>query len=356
MTLFAVVREAVKNILSGTSRFTIFGVALSVVIGGLTFVDSLAIAQQVAASNAFRLAGGATVILTARGQVSGAACQNLADIPGVASAGAMRESVARISVSTLPDAPLPLYEVSPGFPEVVSASVEGAGLIISAEVGSTLAIRPGGTIPLAAGAERVAGIFPYPPDGRRPGLGYAALAVTNDLRPFDECWVAAWPRVANLHTLLLTTLTPEKDSTPEQPIMSQLNSSLGEMASVHETFLSRTTRGAAPLTAALAVLLGYIAIRVRRLHLASALHSGVARLDLLGIHTLETWAWSVPAALTGMAVGAVMTRIVPAADQWAQFMTVLGIPLAGFAGAFIGTILATLTTREKQLFRAFKDR
>ena len=359
MRLSALIHEAARNITSGTTRLTIFGCALALVVGGLTLVDALTIAQQVSLADKFRQAGGATMIITAQSGIDGNACEDLTETLGVNAAGALRESPQRITVSTLPDAPLPLYEITPGFLTVISVPVpSSAGLFLSSDIAKSLAVDPGESIETDSGKTQVAATFPYPADGRRPGLGYAALSTADSHKPFDECWATAWPQITNLRALLLTTVAPHPDADQgaERPRVSQLNGSLGESPSGDEAFLDRTTRGAAPLTGLIALLLGYVAIRLRRLQLASALHSGVKRLDLLTMQLVEACVWSVPAVLVGLSAAATATQLVPDGDQHALFLSVLSGSLAGFVGAIIGTAVGTITTSEKHVFRYFKDR
>lgn len=54
MKFVSLLREAGRDIMSGTARFTLFSQVLILLIGGLVFVDALATARLVASAEAFR--------------------------------------------------------------------------------------------------------------------------------------------------------------------------------------------------------------------------------------------------------------------------------------------------------------
>lgn len=358
MRLSALVREACRDVATGTTRFALFSTVLGVVICGLVCLDSLVIGRLIGAADTFRGSGGATLILTAEGRVDGESCERMADIPGVHAAGALRESSRRLTLSTLPGAPVPEYEVTSGFPRLLSATGgHRAGLVVSLDLARSLGVAPGDDVATSSGSVPIAATYPYPADGRRPGFAYAALSITAGREAFDECWVEAWPQITNLRAVLFTTLRPDSsDDHSDRPTLTQLNSALGREYPGGESFASRVTRGAVPLTFIVACLLGYVSIRMRRLQLASALHSGVRKRDLACLALLETVAWAIIATTTGIGAIAALTRLVPAADSVSLFVAELGVPLAGFAGAVAGALWATAATREGQLFRYVRER
>jgi hypothetical protein len=203
---------------------------------------------------------------------------------------------------------------------------------------------------------RVASVFHYPADGRRPGLGHAILTVTNTTESFDECWATAWPQVPNLRSLLLATVRPDDRMNSDKPQVSQLNSSVGTTFAGASSFIERLTRAATPAAAVIALVLGFVSVRVRRLQHASALHAGVAKSDLIAMNLLEAGAWSIAAGLIGIGCACVSSWAVPTDEQFAVFVSLAGVPLAGTMGVFVGVIAGTATAREKQVFRYFKDR
>ncbi len=156
----------------------------------------------------------------------------------------------------------------------------------------------------ATGEAKVSGVYANPDDGRRPGLGYAALVVTPDNEPFDECWLDAWPQRPELAQLLLTTVIPNNDAPDELPTIGQFNTTLGAEFDGAARFEQRLTRFAPALSAILAASIAVLAIRLRRIELASARHSGVRGRDLLAITLLESAAWIVPILILSAATAA----------------------------------------------------
>lgn len=360
MKFRAILREGLGDISSGTTRFTQLGIALALMICGLVVADSSMILQQLNAADAFRASGAATLVLEAPGRVDSEACENLRSIPGVSAAGALRESSEKLVIAVLPDAPVPLYSVSAGFPDVLEAKIgTQIGIIVSDDLATSLSLGLEDDVPAAEGYVPVSGTYSYPSDGRRAGLGYAVLSVVNDQAPFDECWVTSWPQIANLQNHLLASLTvnpPDEQAQPEAPTVSQLNTSLGVHFLGNQRFETRVTR-AAPLAALiLGLAIGFGAGRLRRLQFASALHAGVKRIDLICIQLLQAVAWILPASLMGLGTAAGLASLAGMEDAQPFFVEQAAIPLAAFAGAVFGVYVFVATVEEKYLFRFFKDR
>ena len=357
MKLHSLCREAGRNIATGTSRFVLFSVLLTVVIASLTLLDAMTVSGLIASAERFRSSGGATEILVADGRVDGVACEALSTVPGVAASGALRPAARKITVATIPDAPVPAFDVSPGFGELVAGPTGSpSGVLLSDELAETIDAAPGSVVATDAGPMRVASVYDYPSDGRRAGFGYAILAVTNEPRAYDECWATAWPQIPNLRALLLATMLPSDGARDDKPQVMQLNSSYGALFEGSASFADRLTRVATPATAVIALGLGFVSVRSRRLQHASALHAGVARADLHALNLLEGSAWSGSAGAIGVGFVAVVTSTIGHGSERAVFESLVGVPLAGVAGALIGVVVATATMGEKHLFRYFKDR
>lgn len=357
MRLRALLREAYRDTVGGTARFATFGLTLLLVLAGLAVADAAAVEQQVVAAQEFRASGAATRIIAAEGRIDPAACEVLTTVPGVSAAGAIRASGEPIVVRSLPGAPVPAYEVSPGFARVVAPDADvAAGALLSKDLADDLDAPAGTTVLTDRGEMRIGAAFDYPTDGRRAGLGYAVLAATPERTAFDECWVSAWPEIANIRALLLGTLRADGGGQEEPPQLVQLNASLGEEFGGGTTFLDRPTRAAVPVAALVALGLGYLSVRLRRLQLASALHAGVTRADAVAIQLLEAAAWAGTACVIGAGFAAVAAVALTGGESLAVFRALAGIPLAGFAGALSGAAIAAVEAREKQLLRFFKER
>ncbi|GAA4157349.1 hypothetical protein [Leifsonia shinshuensis] len=357
MKLSALFREAGRNIVTGTTRFALLGILSAVVFASLVLLDALTTSGLVASAERFRSSGAATEILVAEGRVDGAACEALAGVPGVTASGALRSSARKITIATLPDAPVPAHEVSPGFSAVVSDRAGSpSGVLLPRELADMIRAGLGDEVATDAGPMRVAEVFDYPSDGRRPGFGYAILSVGSALGSYDECWATAWPQLPNLRTLLLATMSPSAGDGADKPQIMQLNSSQGASFEGNASFTDRLTRAAAPAAAVIAAGIGFAGVRMRRLQHTSALHAGLRKGDLLALGLLEAGGWAAAAGVIGVGAAAVGASMVERGDQFAVFASLVGIPLAGVAGALIGTAVAAAAMSEKHLFRYFKDR
>jgi len=357
MRLSAWLSEALRNIVTGTTRYVLFTTALTVLSGMLIVADGLAITQQVESAERFESSGAATLILSAQGRIDGAACERLTSINGVQAAGALRQSGNKITFTLIPDSPVPAFEVTPGFTSLLAPeSTPGAGLSISRDVAQTLGVRIGDKTATTQGTAQIAAVYDYPDDGRRPGFGYAVLLPADGDNSFDECWARTWPQLDDVGSLLFTALTPGTADPNHPPTLSQLNSSLGEHFDGNTLFRGRITRSTPIVAFAVALALGYVSIRLRYLQLASALHSGVARKDVVVLSTFETLAWSGSAALLSAAVGLAISVAGPPGPSLPLLLNGLVIALASFSGAGTGAILSTLLVKEAFLFRYFKDR
>lgn len=356
MRLRAILREAARNILSGTTRATVLAVLLSVLAGGLTIADLSTVRSIADSARAFRDAGGSVLTFAAADRIDGRLCEQLGTVSGVRAAGAVRTAEAGIAPDALPSSTVPVLEVTPGFPRILRPVPKaGAGVFLSAQVAEALAVEAGESFPSRAGPTTVAGVYDYPADGRRSGYGYAALVPVSDTAPFEECWVDVWPASAEVPVLLRLTLLPA-DGDAEQPVLSQLNTAHGADFDGHERFQERITRYGAPAAAVLAAGLGFVAVRLRRVQLASALHAGVSRGALAATLALETLAWTIPALVLTSAVVMVFSATGPPSDESATVLLGARIGVPAVAGAFAGVVTSLLLTRERHLFRYFAER
>ncbi|MGO1288306.1 MAG: hypothetical protein ACTMIC_07295 [Cellulosimicrobium funkei] len=313
-------------------------------------ISTVAAAERQATE--FRAAGASILTISAPGRVDAARCESLRDLPGVHTAGALTvrpdESVAAVALT---GAPMPAADASPGFPAVVGATTDGGpGLILTDDAAATLGLGLGDRLSATTGSSRLAGTYTYPRDGRRDGYGYLAVSVTGYRAPFDECWVEAWPMTTDLNPLLFTVLRPG-GGVDDVPQVQQLNSTLGSGLDGFGLFHERATRFGGLLVGLVAVL---VAVRARRVELATALHDGMRRRDLWTIVLLESALWAAPA----VAVGTAFSLTWFGRDGDLLVGTVLGarVVLSVLAGSATGVAVALATTHEKDLFAYAKDR
>jgi hypothetical protein len=342
VTWRAILREALRNVTSGTARVGILAAAFALAVLAPMLADQFAVRQLIADAAQYRDSGASVLIIQAVGKIDGRACERLAALPEVRAPGATR-GVDPIAAVVLPSAPIPAYAVTAGYPAVLHAALAGtAGIVLSAPAAADLGVGPGGTIGTTTGPAAIAGVYASPDDGRRPGLGYAALIVTAERKLFDECWLDAWPQRPELAQLLLTTVAPTNDTPSELPTIGQFNTTLGAEFDGAVRFEQRLTRLAPVVTATLAATLAVLAIRLRRIELASARHSGVRTHDLLAITLLECAAWLMPVLIVAAAIVACLGWQAQPGDRAAGVALAAGACLAGAVAATLGTILAVL--------------
>jgi len=357
MTVRAILLEAWSDVVTGTARTTLFAAALAAVVVTAILTDVLAVRLLAADADRFRSSGATVLTVQAEGRIDGHRCENLGRIPGVRASGAVRETDSRLTSPALRGAPIPVSEVTSGFPRLLSNDVDhSGGVVLSNDAADVFGVRPGGVAEAVEGRVRVAGRYDYPDDGRRPGYGYRALVTADARHSFDECWVDAWPQIPNLRSLLLFTVRSDTGADDVRPLLGQLNSSHGERFDGRERFEARVSRFAPAIAGIVAFGLATAAIRFRRIQLASALHARVPRRDLLAVQMLEASSWIVPAVCVGLALTALLAAGSAPGDRLT--VAIIGSRILAVAGlgALGGTAAGVLFTREKHLFRYFKDR
>jgi hypothetical protein len=104
------------------------------------------------------------------------------------------------------------------------------------------------------------------------------------------------------------------------------------------------------------VVLGLIAVRTRRLELASALHAGVDKPSLVIQTTWEAVVWAGLPVLALTPASYVLAGHGNSDNVMAASLSGLATVAATGAGAILGTMAATAATRERHLFRYFRTR
>lgn len=353
-----VLGEALSNVLSGTSRGLAWGASFLAFVGLVVVLDLLSVGQLVDRAHEFRASGASILTVQAPALIDGAACESLARTEAVNAAGAVRNVDGGVSARALPGGAIPLYEVTPSFGRlVVSGSGSEAGLLVSEEVARVLGLEPGRYLDTSRGQALVGGSYPWPEDGRRSGFSYAVLSPVYSELPYDECWIEVWPPVeADMAGVLSMSLLP--DRTRATPVkFSQVNPTLGRDFPGLQRFSERPTRLGGLATCAFGGILGWLAVRSRRLEFAAAAHVGVRigarRLQVL----IETACWVTGAlvVLAGCATGLGPLMVAGLDDGYVRASAVhAGVPAA--LCTVIGAQVAVGSIRERHLFRYFKAR
>lgn len=355
----AIAREAWLNIITGTARVAILGLVAAALTAVVLVTDLRTVRAIDQSARAYQSSGASILMLSAQGGVDPDLCERLSSQPGVRAAGAIRR-VADSVFAAAPQTSVPTFEVTPGFPAILSPKVNlstPGGIVLSQQAADVVGAHPGDVIATTPGMTRVAGVYQYPQDGRALGYGYAMLVPTHTPGPFDACWVDQWPQSASMSRLIRGVVTPgQAQNLANQITVSQLNTTLGTSLDAHDQLVHRITRWAPIEMFFAGLLLALVAVRLRRLEFAAALHARVRKGDLLSIAELETVAWVVPVFLVGAAISTGFAVTGTRDDVWRLVALGMLTPLATISGALLGTALGVLLLQENQLFRYFKER
>lgn len=269
-----IIRESWLNLSTGVSRAGLLAPLVSVILLCFTGIDSYAQLQLSKDAEEFRSSGAATLVLISPGAIDGPTCDALSNVNGVLSAGAIRTNTGFLALDSLPNRPLAIHQVSPGFGEVLNARGASFGLYLSEEALTLLGQPVGSMIGAEEKSSTIAGSFAWPSDGRRSDLAFAAIADTVDGELFDECWATIWPQQAELEALLRLS---DSALTDEPSSLEQVNSSLGPLFDAKREFDNRPTAVFGLVGIVVAFGLGCAYVWTRRLEFATRLHFGQSR-------------------------------------------------------------------------------
>lgn len=276
--------EAGRNLATGTTRAALLALTLAGVVGALAYVDVRAAVGVLQDAAAYRASGSSVQVLEAPQGIDGARCDSLASVTGVVAAGALRQGET-LRTLAMPASSLTVWEATPGLVDLVAdtgtdlvgADQRSAGLWLSRDLADTLGARPGRSLATALGPATTAGVYTWPDDGRDRALGYAALAPVAPAGVFDQCWVQVWPPDVDAAGAVYLALDPAK---AEEATTSRLNATLGATFDAPARLAARSTVHAPLAAAVVGLALGYLAVRLRRLELAAALHARVRKAHL----------------------------------------------------------------------------
>lgn len=366
--------EAVRNIGSGASRALALAAALLAVCLLLTGADASAILSLEAGART-RIATLADTSLIAGGKVDGVACERLSagsvgsgdsidgnpdDSAGPRISGAMRQG-GDVTPTATPGKALPSYQITPGMVELLASAsgrngtrrtvADGSGVWMPQAMADTLGLNVGDSLDTDRGTLTLAGIYSWANDGRDTRFGYTLMEpVSASDGLFEECWARQWP-VSD--TSLLNLAVVASSDGKSQAGLRQVNSRYGQWNPT-AAYVARMTRFAPLVALAVGLLTGVIASLSRRLEYAGALHCGQRKADLLAVVALETAVWAGAACLlTACFMAAALVRLATGSPD-VPILAVARVPLAAFAGAMAGALVAATCIRERNLFRYFK--
>ncbi len=135
----------------------------------------------------------------------------------------------------------------------------------------------------------------------------------------------------------------------------QLNSTLGTSFDGVTRFNERITRFAPEAAVILALVLGFVAVRLRRLEFASALHARIRRSAQTLQILLETTGWTFAASMIGAPIVLVFMRAQHPGDTGS--LVAIGVStFASMPAALLGSLVASALIRERNLFAYFRER
>jgi hypothetical protein len=354
MKMRSIASEVLRNVVSGTAHVPLLGLLLALTAGLAAGADVAAVHGLQNQARTFITGGGATRMLVAEDSVDRARCESLDWYRSVQASGALRQAE-DLPLDALAGAGFPVYEVTAGFASLLDVKSASEGAWVSEPLAESLGVATGSTLATDGRDLKVGGIFAYPDDGRDARLEYAIVMPVEGAGVFDECWMRAWPQGPDDDGLLRQALASEA-STGTEVSLTQLNRSMGTSFTGTAMFDDRLTRWAPAVAAAAGLLIGFAAVRARRLEHASALHAGQSRGAMTSTAILEAVVWSLAGAVfAGAVIYLSAGALAPEDVAWVP-AAMLPSLVASFGTALAGVFLGTLTVREADLFRLFKER
>lgn len=378
MRLTGILGECGRNLITGTSHACALAVAFACMILLLAGADWLTIEGIERQTDDYVASGGSTWVLEYPNHIDGAACDRLISLDGVEAAGAVKQSANKLVFAALPSTSVPAYDITPGAVAVFmrsttgtswkngtgkdsgSVSVRREGALLSSEAAKPFQAQAGQSLALQDGRRLdVSGVFSWPDDGRKSGFSYAVLTPipADSSTNFSQCWVRAWPQTRNLESLLRLAGNDTASATAtERPQIVKLNTDKGSTLDSAGLFESRLTAYVPWVAFAVALALGFLAMRTRKLEMASALHCGVPKSALVVEAMLETIIWSLAGALLTSPLLVWVWLEDNAGEAAALTDILLRVPVAALLGVLFGAFLAVLFTQESHLLKYFKNR
>ena len=268
-----IARESWRNLVGGTTHVVRWSVILLALVGSLAWLEVSAVRVLVDDTASYITDGGATWILQAPQAINGNTCDSLSGADGVLAAGALRGESVGLVTTVLPKAPIPLYSVTPGFPNLIGAS-SLTGVVVADQVVDRYALVTPTTIDTTIGPVAISGGYAMPSDSRS-SIGFAALQPTYSDQVFDECWITIWPTNDSVKMLAYTALIPSDNPQQMGVKLSQLNPTFASGVDPAKQYDNRLTRWAPVAALVGGLVIGFAAIWTRRLELASTLHAGL---------------------------------------------------------------------------------
>lgn len=269
-------REAWRNTASGTSRpitlMALLALALGIGVGFAGHQQASAVEQY----NLYLSGGAATTIVRSSSGIDAARCAMLGEISGIQGAVALREVPGGLTLAAMPSFSQAHFHAVGDVISVLGGQRSATpGVLLSAPMAERLGLTPGDALALTERKTVLAGVFAYPEDRRLPLLSTAIVEpVARAEIAFDQCWVTIWPPREEYRALLDTAVTAAGSQSVE---IMQLNSALGIPRSLDTLVERANVRWLQAGAVVLALVIGAVWVRSRRVELALARHLGQSR-------------------------------------------------------------------------------
>lgn len=351
MRFSAIVGEASRNLMTGTSRLATFVLAVAATLTALVILDASAVMSLRDEAYEFERIGGNTYVAALDGGIDGAWCDALSSLPEVTHAGAVSVDEGRTSIDRLPDSPVPMTDSTIGLLSVLRTAYDGSatGLLASDDVATSLQLRAGGSLRTTAQeVVPVAGTFPS--DDRGPRFEFTTININPARARFDECWFSTLSNVESS----VGRLAVSADADSLRLTTEVINPTVGSSSNSVDRYDNRSSRFNPLGGAGLSALLGIAFVQRRRIQLASALQLGVKRSALVAILTLESAA--ISATATSMASAACLVGLNRSFQLETLAMTsiLLTNAASSFAGLFAGVLVGIVMVRRTSYYRYFR--
>ena len=359
MRLASIVREAWRDLATGTARALTFVVVTLIAIAGPILLDLQSTVTLSLEAQHFRQSLAHVQVLRIPDHIDPAACLALEELPQIEAAAAVR-GVDSIAVGALPHSPLVGFEATTSIGTILNAGTLTdstiGGVYIPENVAETLGVSPGSTTHLAGRQTPIAGVFPWDEnDGRRVGYAYSAFVPVPPIGVFDECWVSAWPLDDAVTQLLYISQIPSGDADTRAEFFA-VNQSLGRQFDGYQKFITRPTAGMVGAIALIALGIGFMSSYIRRTEFSADLHAGVHKVDLLVKILTECSVWALIAGAWATISIAVVLYQAPLSDRMALLCGAATQLAVGLLGLILGASCGVLLVRERHLLRHFQRR
>lgn len=335
--------EAWRNLASGASLALVLATCTAFTVLALGELENQAVSALDSKARSYVDSGASTYVLTSEANIDPAACERLTETTRVDIAGALRRGQS-VGLTTLPAAPVQVSEVTPGFISFLQVPpIQRAGVLVSEglaeEVMPDNAARQNSARPRQVPPLTVAGVYPWPEDGRSADLQYAVVAPVPKTGRFDQCWARSVDPADKPLDLLLTTLVRPPDS-PGDAVPAQLNRDLGEAFTARTDFETRGTRYAWMIAGISVLLVAMTALRRRATELTNAKDCGIPIGAIATQMTLEALIWAALGSTIALSALTIANFTHGKGDiVWDLLALDTRVAVSAISGALVGSAL-----------------